>query len=1074
MNKITEDTIEQTALEWLEELGYEIAHGPDIAFDGQATERDAAANYSDVILMGRLRAALESINATLPADAIDEAIRKVTRTETPSLIENNRSFQKMLTDGVDISWMAADGEKHDKAWLIDPADAGNNDWLAVNQFTVVENKRERRLDIVLFVNGLPLAVVELKNAADENATIRHAYNQLQTYKEQIPSLFVYNELLIISDGMQARTGTLTAGWDRFMPWRTIDGTDLYREPGNEKHSDGVVQPDLETLLKGVFDHSRFLDYCLNFVTFEHDGGDTTSIAKKTAGYHQYHAVNKAVECTLSACGIEVPKDLRYGRFLEAQAADPFMVREETAPYGVDKSFGDKRIGVVWHTQGSGKSLSMMFFASKVIRHPYMENPTVLVITDRNDLDDQLFGTFSSNKELLRQTPVQAGGRAHLRELLQVASGGVVFTTIQKFLPENKGDTYQLLSTRRNIVVIADEAHRSQYDFIDGFARHMHDALPNASFIGFTGTPIESSDKNTPAVFGDYIDKYDILRAVEDGATVPIYYESRLARIELDEAEKPTIDPEFEEITESEEEESRKQRMRSKWASIEAMVGTEKRIGLVAADLVDHFERRQETMDGKALVVCMSRRICVDMHNAIVKLRPGWHSDDDGKGCIKIVMSGTASDELSWQPHIRPKKGREAMAKRYKDAKDELKLVIVRDMWLTGFDCPSMHTMYVDKPMSGHNLMQAIARVNRVFRDKPGGRVVDYLGLADALKRALANYTASGGKGKATVDQNEAAAVLLEKHEVTCDMLYGFDYESIVSAKAATRMTGIAQAMEFILGLEDGKKRYLQAVSALSKAFALAVPHEQALAIRDEVGLFQEIRASLVKATVSDSEKSPEEMESAIRQLVSRAVSSTEVVDIFAAAGLDKPDISILSDEFLAEVQQLPQRNLALELLKKLINDEIKTRMKKNVVQARSFTKMLEEAIKKYQNRAIEAAEVIEELIKLAREMREAQKRGENLGLNDDEIAFYDALEVNDSAVQVLGDATLRTIAQELVDSVKRSVSVDWTKRENARAQIRVMVKRILRKYGYPPDLQAKATELVLEQATVLCQYWVNE
>lgn len=1037
MNKITEDAIEQTALEWLENLGYEIAYGPDIAFDGPSLERDAEANFADVVLLGRLRLSMERINSTLPADAIEEAVRKITRPESPSLIENNWAFQKMLTDGVDISWMGADGEKHDKAWLVDRINPDNNDWLAVNQFTVVEDKRERRPDVVLFVNGLPLAVVELKNAADEKATIRHAYNQLQTYKDQIPSLFTYNELLIISDGMQARAGTLTSGWDRFMPWRTINGTDLYREPGNEKQSDGVVQPGLETLLKGMLDRGWLLDYCLNFVTFEHDGGDTTSIAKKAAGYHQYHAVNKAVECTLEATA----------------------------------KTGDRRIGVVWHTQGSGKSLSMTFYAGKIIKDPGMENPTVVVLTDRNDLDDQLFGTFSANKDLLRQKPVQAENRANLRALLAVGSGGVVFTTIQKFLPEKKGDSHPELSPRRNVVVIADEAHRSQYDFIDGFARHLHDALPNASFIGFTGTPIESDDRNTPAVFGDYIDKYDILRAVEDGATVPIYYESRLARIELNEVEKPTIDPEFEEITEGEEEESRKQRMRSKWASIEAMVGTEKRIGLVAADLVDHFEMRQEAMDGKALIVCMSRRICVDMYNAIVKLRPDWHSDDDTKGQIKIVMSGSASDELAWQPHIRTKKAREAMAKRYKDAKDELKLVIVRDMWLTGFDCPSMHTMYVDKPMGGHNLMQAIARVNRVFHDKPGGRVVDYLGLADALKRALANYTSSGGKGKATVDQAEAIAVLLEKYEVVRDMFYGFDYDPIVKAPAAQRMTGIAQAMEFILGREDGKKRYLQAVTVLSKAFALAVPHEDALAIRDEVGLFQEIRASLVKATVSDSEKSPEEMETAIRQLVSRAVSSTEVVDIFAVAGLDKPDISILSDEFLAEVQHLPQRNLALELLKKLLNDEIKTRMRKNVVQARSFADMLEEAINKYQNRAIEAAEVIEELIKLAKEMREAQKRGENLGLNDDETAFYDALEVNDSAVQLLGDDTLKLIAQELVNSVKRSISVDWTKRENARAQIRVMVKRILRKYGYPPDLQARATELVLEQATVLCTEW---
>jgi len=1014
---INESTLENTVLTWLENLGYDIEHGPDIAFDGVKPERDPSANYTDVVLIGRLRESLERINPEIPCEAIDEAIRKITRPESPSLIENNQAFHRMLTDGVDVSWMADGGERHDKVWLLNVENSDDNDWLAVNQFTVVENKRERRPDVILFINGLPLAVVELKNPADEKATIRHAFNQLQTYKDQIPSLFVYNELLVISDGLQARAGTLTAGWDRFMPWRTVDGKTIAPKGSFE----------LEILLKGIFDRRWFLDYVLNFITFEHDGGNTSTIAKKAAGYHQYHAVNKAVECTLEATA----------------------------------KTGDRRIGVIWHTQGSGKSLSMAFYAGKIIKHPVMENPTIVVITDRNDLDDQLFGTFAGNKDLLRQKPVQADSRTHLRELLSVASGGVVFTTIQKFFPDQKG------------VVIADEAHRSQYDFIDGFARHMHDALPNASFIGFTGTPIESSDKNTPAVFGDYIDKYDILRAVEDGATVPIYYENRLAKIELDEDEKPTIDPEFEEITESEEEEARKQRLKTKWAQLEALVGAEKRISLVAADLVEHFERRQEAMEGKALIVCMSRRICVDMYNAIVKLRPAWHSEDDTRGKIKIVMSGSASDELSWQPHIRTKKAREALAKRFKDPNDELQLVIVRDMWLTGFDCPSMHTMYVDKPMGGHNLMQAIARVNRVFRDKPGGLVVDYLGLADALKSALHTYTASGGKGQATIDQEQAVAVMQEKYEVVKDMLHGFDYAAILKAVPEQRMKGIAQAMEFVLGLEDGKKRYLHAVSALSKAFALAVPHASALAIRDEVGLFQEIRSGLVKATVTESEKSPEEMESAIRQLVSRAVASTEVVDIFAAAGLEKPDISILSDEFLAEVQQLPQRNLALELLKKLINDEIKTRMRRNVVQARSFAEMLEEAIRKYQNRAIETAEVIEELIQLAKEMRQAQQRGENLGLTDDEVAFYDALEVNDSAVKVLGDETLKHIAQELVNAVKRSVSVDWTKRENARAQIRVIVKRILRKYGYPPDKQEKATQTVLEQAEVLCQEWVK-
>jgi len=1032
IDHIDEFTLEQTTLDWFRSMDYGIAFGPDISPDGSICERE---DYGQVVLVEQLRTALASINPNIPADAIDEAVRKITRAQSPSLIENNRRFHLMLTDGVDVEFTNDEGRiVHDKVWILDINDMNNNDWLAVNQFTVVENRRNRRPDILVFVNGLPLAVIELKNPADENATLRNAFNQLQTYKNDIPSLFAYNELLVISDGMEARAGTLTSGWDRFMPWRTIDGTDLYREPGNEKQTDGIVQPGLETLLKGIFDKRRFLDLVLNFIVFEDDGA---TIIKKAAAYHQFHAVNKAINCTLEATGEK----------------------------------GDRRIGVVWHTQGSGKSLLMAFFAGKVIRNPAMENPTLVVITDRNDLDDQLFDTFSGCKDLLRQTPVQAKDREHLKELLEVSSGGVVFTTIQKFLPQVKGQDYPELSSRRNIVVIADEAHRSQYDFIDGFARHMHDALPNASFIGFTATPIESSDRSTPAVFGDYIDKYDILQAVEDGATVRIYYEGRLAKIELRDEEKPRIDPEFEEITEGEEE-SEKQKLRTKWAAIEAMVGTEKRIALVAKDLVEHFEKRLQIMDGKGMIVCMSRRICVDMYNTIVKIRPDWHSNDDEKGMIKIVMSGSASDQLSFQPHIRNKARREALAKRFKDPEDPLKLVIVRDMWLTGFDCPSMHTMYVDKPMRGHGLMQAIARVNRVFKDKPGGLVVDYIGLADQLKYALADYTEAGGRGKATIDQEEAVAVMLEKYEVVHSMFHGFDYATLLKAEPAKRIAGIAAAMEHILQLEDGKKRYLTAVTALSKAFALAVPHEKTLVIRDEVGFFQEVRSGLAKATVEGVGKTPEEIDTAIRQLVSRAVSSDEVVDIFAVAGLKKPDISILSDEFLQEVRQLPHRNLAVELLRKLLNDEIKINSKKNVVQARSFAEMLEKTVRKYQNRAIEAAQVIEELIELAKEMREAHKRGEELGLTDDEIAFYDALEVNDSAVKVLGDETLKTIAQELVAAVRRNVTIDWTVRENARAQIRVMVKRILRRYGYPPDKQAKATELVLEQAEVLCKEWV--
>jgi type I restriction enzyme R subunit len=1065
---LTENTLEQAVFDWFESLGWKTAFGPDISPDlsapglsrqtsGLAYEREG---YDQVVLVRRLRTALENINPNIPLDAIDEAVRRITWNESPSLIENNRRFHRMLTDGVDVSYIQEGREIHDKVWLFDLEDLENNDWLVVNQFTVIEDRRNRRPDIVIFVNGLPLGLIELKNPTDEKSTIHHAFNQLQTYKSDIPSLFIYNELLVVSDGLGARSGTLTAGWDRFMPWRTIDGKEVAPR--------GSVE--LEVLLKGVFEKRRFLDMVLNFVVFDDDGA---IIAKKAAAYHQFHAVNKAVECTLSACGIDAKPNLLYARFPEYDEHNPFKVREQEAAYGSGtEHFGGRRIGVIWHTQGSGKSLLMAFFAGKIIRHPAMENPTLLMITDRNDLDDQLFGTFSSCRDLLRQTPVQAENREHLKELLQVPAGGVIFTTIQKFLPDGKGQQYPVLSTRRNIVVIADEAHRSQYDFIDGFARHMHDALPNASFIGFTGTPIERDDRSTPAVFGDYIDKYDILRAVEDGVTVPIYYEGRLAKIDLREEEKPKIDPEFEEITEGEEE-SYKQKLRTKWAALEAMVGTEKRIALVAEDLIRHFENRLQALDGKAMVVCMSRRICVDMYNAIIKLRPDWHSDDDDKGVVKIVMSGSASDRVEWQPHIRSKQRREALAKRFKDPADPMKIVIVRDMWLTGFDCPSLHTMYIDKPMRGHGLMQAIARVNRVFKDKPGGLIVDYLGLADQLKRALADYTEAGGQGKVAIDQEEAVKVMLEKYEVVVSMFCGFDYVSHLKAIPAKRIAGIVNAMEYILQLEDGKKRYLTEISALSKAFALAVPHEEALKIRDEVGFFQEVRAGLAKTTIEGEGKSPEEMDTAIRQLISRAVASDEVIDIFAAAGLKKPDISILSDNFLQEVRQLPQRNLAVELLRKLLNDEIKVRSRKNVVQARSFAEMLEQAIRKYQNRTIEAAQVIEELIKLAKEMREAHQRGEDLGMSDDEIAFYDALEVNDSAVKVLGDEILKTIARELVEAVRRSVTIDWTVRENARAKIRVIVKRILRKYGYPPDKQEKATLTVLEQAEVLCKEWVN-
>ncbi len=1054
---INESIIEQTALAWFDNLGYSSASGPDLAFDGTRSERSAKAQYSDVILEERLRTALHHINLDIPQSALDDAVRKIILTETPSLIENNRRFYRFLTDGVDISYMNDGREVFDKVWLLDLADLENNDWLVVNQFTVVENRINRRPDLVVFVNGLPLAVIELKNPADEKATIRQAFNQFQTYKQDIPSLFTYNELLVISDGLEARCGSITSGWDRYMPWRTVDGTEVAPKDSVE----------LEVLLKGIFDKRRFLDLILNFIVFEDDG---SAVLKKIAAYHQYHAVNKAVECTLSACGITAEPGQLYAEFPALDALNPFGIGEHIVPpYGDQtKHFGGRRIGVIWHTQGSGKSLSMAFLAGKVIRHPAMKNPTIVVITDRNDLDDQLFGTFSHCRDLMRQTLVQADSREHLRFLLDVPAGGVVFTTIQKFMPDEKGNRHPMLSDRENIVVIADEAHRSQYDFIDGYARHMHDALPQASFIGFTATPIERDDRSTPAVFGNYIDTYDMLRAIEDKATVPIYYEGRLAKIELDEQERPKIDPEFEEITEGEEE-AGKQYLRTKWAALEAMVGTGKRVALVAEDLVRHVEQRQDVMKGKVLIVCMSRRICVDMYDAIAKLRPEWHGGDDDKGIVKIVMSGAASDRLEWQPHIRNKARREALAKRFKDPADPLRIVIVRDMWLTGFDCPSMHTMYVDKPMRSHGLMQAIARVNRVFKDKPGGLVVDYIGLAYQLKRALADYTEAGGCGKATLDQEEAVQVMLEKYDIVAAMYHDFDYLSLITASPAERLAGIAAAMEHILALEEGKKRYLESVTALSKAFALAVPHEEAIRIRDEVGFFQTVRSALAKATVEGEGKTPEEMDTAIQQLVSRAVISDEVVDIFASVGLIKPNISILSEEFLKEVRQLPHKNLAVEVLRKLLNKEIKGQWRKNVVLARSFAEMLEESIRKYQNRAIEAAQVIEELITLAKEIRTAQSRGEDLGLTDDEIAFYDALEVNDSAVKVLGDEMLKTIAHDLLEAVRRNVTIDWTVRENSRAHIRVIVKRILRKYGYPPDKQEKATQTVLEQAEALCR-----
>ena len=1045
MSRFAESVVEDAALDWLAGCGWRVARGPDIAPDAPGAER---ADYGAVVLEGRLRGALERLNPDLPAEALDDTFRKLTRPEGATVEVRNRAFHRMIVDGVTVEHSTDDGHiRGAQVRVVDFDAPSGNDWLAVNQVTVVENKHERRPDVVLFVNGLPLGLIELKNPAAEDATVWTAWQQLQTYKAELSSLFAMNAALIVSDGLEARIGTLTAGREWFKPWRTISGESLA----------AATMPQLQVMLEGVCAPARFLSLVRDFIVFEDDGSG--ALAKKMAGYHQFHAVNTAVAETLRAA--------------ELRRAGLVVAREESGRYETGRrpggAPGDRRIGVVWHTQGSGKSLTMAFYAGRIIREPAMANPTVVMLTDRNDLDDQLFATFARCADLLRQPPVQAANRADLRVRLAVESGGVVFTTIQKFFPEEKGDRHPQLSDRRNIVVIADEAHRSQYDFIDGFARHMRDALPNASFIGFTGTPIERHDANTQAVFGDHISIYDIQRAVEDGATVPIYYESRLAKLTLDEAERPKIDPDFEEATEGEEI-ARKEKLKTKWAQLEAVVGTEKRLALIARDIVAHFETRLEAMDGKAMVVCMSRRICVDLYRALVRLRPEWHHGDDDKGRLKVVMTGAAADPPDWQQHIRNKARREALAKRFRDAGDSFGIVLVRDMWLTGFDAPSLHTLYVDKPMRGHGLMQAIARVNRVFRDKPGGLVVDYLGLAHELKRALATYTESGGTGQTALDQGEAVAVMLEKYEICCSLFHGFDWSAWVPGTAAERLALLPAAQEHILAQENGKDRCIAAVRALSQAFALAVPHEEAIRIRDDVAFFQHVQAVLAKRAAGTG-KPEEDLNHAVRQLVSRAVSSEGVIDIFAAAGLEKPDISILSDEFLAEVRGLPQRNLAVELLRKLLTGELSTRRRKNVVQARSFAEMLERTIRKYQNRAVEAAQVIEELIQLARDLREADARGESLGLSEDELAFYDALETNDSAVSVLGDETLRGIARELVETVRGNVTIDWTLRENVRANLRRLVKRILRKHGYPPDKQEKATRTVLEQAEVLSAAW---
>ena len=1036
---LSEAAVELALLDQLRALDYSIEREEDIGPDGHRPERES---HDEVLLKKRFVDAVTRLNPGLPPEARQDAIRKVMQSELPSLLEENRRIHKLMTEGVDVEYYADDGTlTAGKVSLIDFERPERNDWLAVRQFVVIAGQYNRRPDVVVFVNGLPLGVIELKAPGSGNATLAGAFNQLQTYKKQIPALFNTNALLVTSDGIKARIGSLSAELERFMPWRTTDGTGITPKGA----------PELPTLIEGVFEPRRLLDLLRDFTVFGETG---SGLVKIIAGYHQFHAVRHAVDNTVTASAPE----------------------------------GNQRVGVIWHTQGSGKSLLMAFYAGQLVKHPAMANPTLVVLTDRNDLDEQLFSTFSMCRDLIRQTPVQAESRDDLQKVLYRASGGVIFTTLQKF-----GEIAEPLTTRRNVVVIADEAHRSQYGFkakVDagtggisyGFAKYMRDALPNASFIGFTGTPIEADDVNTPAVFGNYIDVYDISRAVEDGATVPIYYESRLARIELDEDEKPKIDAEVDELTE-EDSEADQERFKKKWSTVEALVGSDKRLALVAKDMVTHFEDRVAALDGKAMVVCMSRRICVKLYDEIVKLRPDWHSADDSAGAVKIVMTGAASDPQEWQQHIGNKARRDLLAKRARAPKDPLRLVIVRDMWLTGFDAPCMHTMYVDKPMQGHGLMQAIARVNRVFRDKPAGLIVDYIGIAQNLKSALQQYSRNDQENTG-VDEAQAVAVMMEKYEVVRDMYHGFDYASAMNGTPQERLAMMAGAIEWILDLQqklaakektgEGKKnahrRYRDAVLALSRAYALASASDEAREIREEVGFFQAIRAALVKSSTR-SGVTQQERELAIQQIVSRAVISTEIVDILTAAGIRSPDISILSDEFLAEVRQMGRKNLALEALRKLINDGIRSRSKANVVQTKAFSERLEDAVARYHANAVTTAEVLEELIQLAKDIRAARRRGEESGLSDEEIAFYDALAENESAVQMMGDDKLKLIAHELLVSLRENVSVDWAHRDSARARMRVLVKRILRKYGYPPDLQDTAVQTVLQQAEALSSGW---
>ncbi|MGB1206280.1 MAG: type I restriction endonuclease subunit R [Chitinophagales bacterium] len=1066
MTKLTEDTIEYFAIDCLKNLGYRYVYAPDM------TEQERN-SYQEVLLLSQLEKAISRINPSIPEQAQQAALKKVQSLNLPELIANNEAFHRLLTEGIKVSYPKNGQERGDLVWLIDFEQPENNDFVVSNQFTVRENGISKRPDVILFVNGLPLVVIELKNATDENTTIKSAFQQLQTYKAQLPSLFTYNALLIISDGLEARVGSLSAGFTRFMAWKTNDG----------KSEAARLISQLETLIKALLNKKTLLDVIRHFTVFEktkkedHKTGITTiSSIKKVAAYHQYYAVNKAVESTLRATGYT--------------ATDKLM--EAPASYGLKsvkiQPEGDRKGGVVWHTQGSGKSLSMVFYTGKIVLA--LDNPTILVITDRNDLDDQLFNTFAGSKQLLRQEPVQADNRQELKRLLKVASGGVVFSTIQKFQPE-AGNIFETLSERANIVVIADEAHRTQYGFraktiddkddkgnvigkktVYGFAKYMRDALPKATYLGFTGTPIESTDTNTPAVFGHYVDVYDIAQAVADGATVPIYYESRLAKVSLSKKGKALV-ADLDEKLENEDL-NETQKAKAKWTQLEALIGSEQRLKNIAKDIVWHFEQRQSTFAGKGMIVAMSRRIAAALYEEIVLLRPSWHSADLDKGKIKVVMTAVSSDGEMMAKHHTTKTQRKALADRMKDTSNDLELVIVRDMWLTGFDAPNMHTLYIDKPMKGHNLMQAIARVNRVYKDKPGGLVVDYLGIASDLKDALSFYGDSGGKGDPTLAQEQAVSLMLEKLEVVSNMYYGFAYEDYFSADTSQKLALILAAEEHILGLENGKKRYIDEVTALSKALAIAIPHEQALDAKDEIAFFQAVKARLVKFVRTGGNFGDLDIETTIRQVIDKALVSDKVIDIFDAAGIKKPNISILSDEFLQEVRDMKYKNVALEVLQKLLRDEIKSRARTNLVMSKSLMEMLENAIRRYHNKILTAAEVIEELIKMSKNIKNMDKEAKALKLTSFEYGFYTAVANNESARELMQKDRLRELAVVLTERVRKNASIDWTIKESVRAKLRVIIKRTLRKYGYPPDMQKLATDTVLKQAEEIADELVRD